>query len=122
MSIKHNSLESKSMNAAAVTTLLYALLILAGGAIGHVQAKSLTSLIMGIVFGALLLGSAFTLFRKKEIGRWSSLILVVLLDAFFTYRFTLTHKFMPSGLFAIVSTLVLFLLAYQLRRSRAAAK
>ena len=106
------------MNTAAVTTLIYGLLILVGGAIGHAKSSSLSSLIMGIVFGLLLFGTSFALFRKKEFGRLASLSLVLILDAFFTYRFALTHKFMPPGLFAIISTLVLFLLAFQLRRSR----
>jgi uncharacterized membrane protein (UPF0136 family) len=73
---------------------------------------------MGIIFGALLLIAAGGMFSKKyyKKGAYFALILTLLLDAFFSYRYMSTLKFMPSGLLALVSLGVMFSLVPYLRR------
>lgn len=95
----------------AVIVLIYAILILVGGIIGHAKAASLASLISGIVFGLLLLGCAIALFAKKRWGVYASLVVTFVLDGFFTYRFLKTHVFMPAGLLSLISLVVLIYLA-----------
>lgn len=97
---------------------LYGLLILVGGIIGHIKAGSTASLVMGVVFGLLLLLSSGAMFSKKYFkkGVYSTLILTLILDAFFTYRYLATMKFMPSGLLVLVSLGVIASLIAYLRR------
>ncbi|MFI5333580.1 MAG: TMEM14 family protein [Chlamydiales bacterium] len=103
---------------AALILLVYGLLILIGGIIGHVQAKSTPSLVMGLLFGSLLIGSAIGLFKRKKAAAWIALTLVLLLDAFFTYRFLHTQRFMPSGLLMLISLATLVTLIIQLRKKK----
>ena len=91
--------------------LVYAMLILVGGIIGHIKATSLASLISGIVFGLLLVGCAIALYAKKTWAPYAALIVTFVLDGFFTYRFLKTHTFMPAGLLSLLSLLVLIYLA-----------
>jgi Small integral membrane protein len=96
--------------------LVYALLILVGGVIGHIKAASTVSLVMGIVFGALLAGSSLLIFKNKKAGLYSALILSLLLDLFFTYRFVDKLKFFPSAFLSIVSLAMIVILALELRK------
>jgi uncharacterized membrane protein (UPF0136 family) len=99
--------------------LIYAILILAGGIIGHAKAASTASLVMGVVFGVLLLTASIGMFKRTSKrtswGGTFALILTLLLDAFFTYRFVQTGKFMPSGMLSLVSLIVMVLLALHIR-------
>jgi uncharacterized membrane protein (UPF0136 family) len=97
---------------------LYGLLILIGGIIGHIKAGSNASLVMGVVFGLLLLLSSGGMFSKKYFkkGVYFALVLTLILDAFFTYRFLTTMKFMPAGLLVLVSLGVIASLITYLRR------
>lgn len=97
---------------------LYGILIFIGGLIGHIKAGSNASLVMGVVFGLLLLLSSGGMFSKKYLkkGVYFALILTLILDAFFTYRFLSTMKFMPPGLLALVSLGVMVSLISYLRR------
>lgn len=106
------------MTSSALTLAIYGLLILIGGIIGHIQAKSTISLVMGLIFGVMIMGSAFALYQKKRASIWISLSLVLLLDAFFSYRFFKTLKFMPSGLMMLLSLATLLVLVKQLRSSK----
>ena len=103
------------MKAAAWITLFYGILILIGGIIGHLKAGSAASLIMGLAFGILLILSSFGMFKNRLFPAYVALLLTLILDAFFTYRWLFTFQFMPSGLFAIISLVVLFLLVILLR-------
>ena len=97
---------------------IYGLLILTGGIIGHAKAGSHASLVMGTVFGLLLLVSGFGILLKKYLkpATYLALILTFILDAFFTYRYLNSMKFMPSGLLALVSLGVMLALVNYIRR------
>jgi len=96
----------------------YGILILVGGIIGHIKAASTASLVMGVVSGLLLLLASGGMFSKKHFKKsaYFALILTLLLDAFFSYRFLATLKFMPSGMLAIVSLGVIASLIRSFRR------
>ncbi len=97
-----------------VLLLIYGILILVGGFIGHWKAGSQASLVSGLVFGFLLLLSAYLTRSSKKIlskvGRYGGLLLTFLLYGFFVYRFSLSRKLAPSGIMALVSLVTLLLL------------
>ncbi len=95
------------MKTNAIITFVYALTVASGGVIGFVTAGSYPSLIMGSVFGTLLLGSGYAITQKSTLGYFSAVALTAILALFFFYRFATTLKFMPAGLMAVISTLVL---------------
>jgi uncharacterized membrane protein (UPF0136 family) len=101
---------------ASLMLFIYAFLVLLGGIIGFIKVKSGMSLMMGLLFGTLLMVSAFAIYKRKVVGIWISLALVLILDAFFTYRFMKTLRFLPSGLFSLLSLVTLFLMIFELRR------
>jgi uncharacterized membrane protein (UPF0136 family) len=83
---------------AAITTLIYGLLSIAGGAIGYKQAGSQVSLISGFISGLLLVIGAYLLFGGTPAGPILSGIVSLLLVGVFTARLIKTKKFMPAGL------------------------
>ncbi|MCU0772641.1 MAG: TMEM14 family protein [Verrucomicrobia bacterium] len=90
------------------TTLLwiYIGLLLAGGIIGYLKAKSQVSLITSLVSAGLLALCALRLFVPGvEYALLGALILV------FGIRFAKTKKFMPSGMLGAVTVLTLVLYA-----------
>ena len=97
--------------------LIYGVLILAGGVMGHSQAGSQASLVMGLIFGVLLLLGAFGIHQRKKWGLPLALLTTLVLDLFFTYRFLLTKKFTPPGLLGLISLIVLVALIARLRRT-----
>jgi uncharacterized membrane protein (UPF0136 family) len=107
------------MKRASLITALYGLLVFIGGIMGHVKAASTVSLVMGILFGVLLLGASYLLYRKQASGAYAALCLLLLLDGFFTFRFLKTFRFFPSGLFALLTLLALVLLVLSLRKKGA---
>ncbi|MBX9923520.1 MAG: TMEM14 family protein [Rhabdochlamydiaceae bacterium] len=98
----------------------YAILIFIGGIIGHSHSASKASLISGVVFGSLLLASSWLMFQKKPLGTWMALILAIILEGFFTWRFAKTLHFLPSGLLSLMSLAVIILVALKVgKRLRA---
>lgn len=104
------------MRATGTIILLYGLIILVGGFFGHYKSGSNASLISGLVFGILLLGSAYATFKKKPLGEYAALVLTFILDGFFTYRYITGRQFLPAGLLCLISLFVLFILAMILKR------
>ena len=103
------------MNIAGWITLVYGLLILVGGIMGHIKAQSRISLLTGVVFGALLLLSSWALFKEMKVGAYSSLLLTLGLLAVFTWRYSQTLKVFPPLVMGIVSALTLVLLLVNLK-------
>jgi uncharacterized membrane protein (UPF0136 family) len=84
--------------------LLYAVLVLAGGVMGYVKARSKPSLISGLISGAaLLIAWGITLGNSYNAGIGLATCLAIALLIVFGLRFRKTNKFMPAGLMAIVS-------------------
>lgn len=105
------------MNFAPLLTLIYGILILIGGIMGHLKAGSRISLYTGIVFGFLLILSSIGLYKGMKIGAYGSLFLALILLCFFSWRFIHTANFFPSGMMGIISLVVLTLLAISFKRT-----
>ncbi|MBE9156278.1 TMEM14 family protein [Nodosilinea sp. LEGE 06152] len=86
--------------------LLYAVLVLAGGVMGYLKARSKPSLISGLISGAaLLIAWWITLSSSYNAGIGLATCLAIALLIIFSLRFRKTNKVMPAGLMAIVSLL-----------------
>ncbi|HEY9679408.1 MAG TPA: TMEM14 family protein [Drouetiella sp.] len=84
-------------------TLFMAFMILGGGVMGFVKAKSKASLISGIVFGVLLgTDFAFGLSQQVRASLTVAFILYLILDIVFVIRLVKTKKFMPAGMILIL--------------------
>jgi len=91
-----------------ITLGIYAVLLAVGGVIGYVKAGSRASLIAGsisAIAAALALGLSI---QSNQWGVRLGVILSVSLFVLFGYRYAAkTRKFMPSGLLAVASLIVL---------------
>lgn len=103
------------MKTAGWITFFYGLFIFVGGLIGYLKAESIISLIMGILFGVLLIICSIGMLKDRLFPAYMGILLTLILDAFFTYRFMMTYTFMPSGLMCVVSLVVLVIIALLIR-------
>lgn len=102
--------------------LIYGLIVFLGGIFGYVKAESVPSLVAGVVFAVALSIAAFALLNEKWIGMTLAIASTALLSAFFIYRFIYTYKFMPAGVMALLSLLVLAFLVFKRSRISAGAR
>ena len=84
---------------------VYIVLLVAGGLIGFLKAKSKVSLIMSVTFAALLILCAAGIVFQYYVAD----ILLAALLVVFAIRLTKTKKFMPSGLMLILTLAALAL-------------
>jgi len=88
---------------------IYIVLLLVGGLIGFLKAKSKVSLITSAVFAALLILTTLRgVFQPGFALGLANITLVVLLVVF-AVRLAKTKKFMPSGLMLVATTIALAL-------------
>ncbi len=93
---------------AQVTLAIYALLLAAGGLIGYLKAGSRPSLIAGSISALAVLAALLLSARNHRWGVPLGMIISITLFLLFGYRYAVkTRKFMPSGLLAVVSLVVL---------------
>jgi uncharacterized membrane protein (UPF0136 family) len=90
-------------NTSVIILWVYIVLLLAGGLMGFIKAKSKISLITSALFAALLALCATAVIRPFYIAD----VLVGLLLVVFGIRFAKGRKFMPSGLMLGLSAAVL---------------
>jgi uncharacterized membrane protein (UPF0136 family) len=84
---------------------IYIVLLVIGGLIGFLKAKSQVSLIMSVAFAAALsLCAAGIIFQPYVADLLLAALLVV-----FAMRLTKTKKFMPAGLMLVITIVVLAL-------------
>ncbi|MEI8365634.1 MAG: TMEM14 family protein [Parachlamydiaceae bacterium] len=98
------------MKLAGWLTLVYALIVFLGGIFGYVKAESVPSLVMGVIFAAVLGISAFMIFNKKALGFYTGVGSSLFLFLFFLWRFAMTFKVMPAGIMCILSLAILVIL------------
>src|SRR5258706_1260655 len=90
-------------NFANLVLWIYIVLLVVGGLIGFLKAKSRVSLIMSVTFAALLsLCAAHLVFQYYVADILLAALLVV-----FGIRLTKTKKFMPSGMMLILTLVAL---------------
>ncbi len=91
-----------------ITLGVYAVLLAVGGVMGFVKARSHASLISGLlsaVFAGLAL--ALMLMKNHNLGTTLGAALAMVLCILFGYRYAIhNRKFMPSGMLAVVSLVV----------------
>lgn len=92
---------------------VYAALLIIGGIMGYMKAKSKASLIMGIVSGILILVGVALLNTSLKAGMITVVIVSGLLSIVFWKRFMKTRAFMPAGLLLLLSLAVLILCLIQ---------
>ncbi len=83
--------------------LIYAVLVETGGVLGYVKARSLPSLISGLISGFALIIAWLISLQNLSAGLALATLLSLGLLIVFILRFRRTNKFMPAGLMAIVS-------------------
>jgi len=94
--------------------LIYALVVLLGGVMGYLKAKSKISLFAGVGSGIALI-VAWLVFRQTPlVGLGMATVIALILFFVFVSRFFRTRAFMPSGLMMIFSlaATALFLLGF----------
>ncbi|XP_021241830.1 transmembrane protein 14C-like isoform X1 [Numida meleagris] len=91
----------------------YAALVTSGGLIGYAKAGSVPSLAAGLLFGSLAGLGAYQLSQNPS-NVWISLITSGTLTAVMGTRFYNSGKFMPAGLIAGVSLLMVGRLALKM--------
>lgn len=89
---------------------IYVVLLLVGGVLGFVKAKSRISLISSLVFGVLIAAAALGWFRTVYAGD----ILLTVLVVVFAQRFGKTRKFMPAGMMVVITIAALLIRASML--------
>ncbi|XP_041670415.1 transmembrane protein 14C isoform X2 [Cheilinus undulatus] len=83
----------------------YAALIASGGAVGYAKARSVPSLAAGLLFGGLAGFGAYQISNDPN-NIWVSLGTSGTLSAIMGKRFYGSRKFMPAGLMAAASLLM----------------
>jgi uncharacterized membrane protein (UPF0136 family) len=88
---------------------LYIVLLVAGGLIGFLKAKSAISLYMSIGFAAGLALCAVNGLLADKLARGLADVLMIVLLVVFGLRLAKTRKFMPSGMMLAVTIVALAL-------------
>lgn len=84
---------------------IYIVLLVIGGLIGFLKAKSKMSLVMSVAFAVALSLCATGIIFQKYVA---DLLLIALLGVF-THRLIKTKKFMPAGMMMVLTILALAL-------------
>lgn len=91
-----------------ITLGIYALLLGIGGLMGYLKAGSRSSLIAGSISAVVALAALGLSVADHQLGVPLGLLLSITLFVLFGYRYAVkTGKFMPSGLLAVASLIVL---------------
>jgi uncharacterized membrane protein (UPF0136 family) len=91
-----------------ITLGIYAVLLAVGGLIGYFKAGSRPSLIAGLLSAVAALTALGLSIGDSRWGVPLGLLLSIVLFVLFAYRYAAkTGKFMPSGLLAVLSLVVL---------------
>jgi uncharacterized membrane protein (UPF0136 family) len=91
-----------------VTLGIYGVLLAVGGLIGYFKAGSRPSLIAGLLSAVAAFGALGLSIGRSQLGPPLGLVLSIVLFVLFGYRYAVkTGKFMPSGLLAVISLVVL---------------
>ena len=95
------------MQTASIIIYIYAVLVMIGGIIGFLKAKSLPSLVMGEICGLALVAAGYALGTSLSWGLPLAILLSAFLLVFFSVRYIRIRAFVPGGLMAILSLLAL---------------
>ncbi|XP_064625071.1 transmembrane protein 14C-like [Lineus longissimus] len=93
----------------------YATIVALGGIVGYMKAGSTISLVMGVTCGSLL-GLGSYLMTNNPNNVYLSLAVSSLLTGVMGYRFSKSGKFMPAGMVAVLSLVMVMRLAPRLMK------
>lgn len=98
-----------SHSTAQIVILVYAALLAVGGIFGYLKARSRPSLIAGIGSAVVALGALGIAQWLPSFGLFLGAALAAALCIFFNFRYAKSapRKFMPSGMLALVSLVVM---------------
>ncbi len=113
---KTQNLRSKYLKNNYILVLIYALLVLIGGVMGFVLSGSNASLYASAPSFLALVAAAYGIYKGKAAGHIASLVIIILLDGFFSFRYMHTGKAFPGGLMAFISLVTLLLLVLRIRK------
>jgi uncharacterized membrane protein (UPF0136 family) len=86
---------------------VYAVLLAGGGVIGYTKAGSKPSLYAGVASAVAALLALVLSFQNATTGMALGCLIALFLSGFFAYRFAVkTRKFMPAGMLAVLSLVV----------------
>jgi uncharacterized membrane protein (UPF0136 family) len=98
-----------------VVLIIYTVLLIVGGVMGFVKAKSRPSLIAGVGSGIIAAVAAWISGTYNEDGGYSlGLLLAIVLFLFFGYRASVSKKFMPAGMLAVASVAVIAVMIWSI--------
>lgn len=103
------------MKIQAIALLIYGALLFIGGIIGHLKAQSSTSLIVGAISAAAVIAAGLGMLKDYFAAFPFACVTVGALTLFFAYRYWITGKMMPGGIFTLIS-FGMFLLLLLMKR------
>lgn len=108
--------ERKTLKNIGIITFIYSLLVFIGGVMGFVVKQSTPSLVAGSLFALSLLFSSIKTMTCHRWGLIMTFVLILALDTFFSYRFLTTQKLFPAGVMLFLTTSVILIQIFQLRK------
>ena len=94
-----------------VLSVLLGFIVISGGLVGYLKAGSIPSLVAGLVFGILIfIGSYFS--SRDATNVYPLLVTCVILFGLMAWRFLKSYKFMPAGLVASLSGIMILRYIY----------
>ena len=89
---------------------VYGVLLIVGGAMGYVKAKSVPSLLAGVICGLIIIITAlnYTSYDAPYVALAVALVLIVLMGR----RYIMTRKAMPALLIVVLSVIVAVVQVY----------
>jgi len=105
------------MKQAAWVVVVYSFILLLGGIAGYHVAHSLASLVAATSFALVLLFCAYHLFHKRKGYAFVIVLLLLLLDGFFTVRYLKSYLFLPAGLMSLITLATLGALIVLIQKS-----
>lgn len=103
-----------TMNIAVIAAITYGIIAIIGGIIGYVQARSIPSLLSGIISGLLIILGVVFYLQGQAWGFVQALAVIAVLVVVFTVRFVKTRKFMPAGLMLLLGVVTLVIMVSQI--------
>ena len=88
---------------------VYIILLVIGGLIGFLKAKSKVSLIMSVTFAVVLILAAIPNLLDAKLAKGLVNVVMAVLLVVFTLRLIKTKKFMPAGLMLVITIIALAL-------------
>lgn len=98
------------MNLPEAAVVIYGALVALGGLMGFRKARSIPSLVLGLLFGVALILSALFAGADGVFPADLPLWLVLGLTVLSLYRLNVTRRFMPAGLLVLLGAIVVVIL------------